>query len=326
MRARAWGVVGVVLVLVSVGGCKTTPRKGLTDFSELASFEPKVSDYQIGPVWSKRNVAELYPLSSPDLMKEKAPPAIRRGVLGAGRIGVPKGIATGFVLGEKNGEIIGVTSAHVLSTKEDCEDADTHMNFRGYPTQSSYVRTKCKRILVSDVNYDITLFALEIKDLWKEDPEKLRSLLLENARSFSPAPPRKGQKLMTFGYGVVDNLGQTKIMYAQDEDCKTFSRDGEVRLMKDPDTVRPGPNNVWAFAIGCDISHGDSGSAILDYETGDVVGILWTAKVPKNEKVRDEGYLRRIYDESSEDIWTELTYAIPSSKIVEKFGAFLPNP
>ena len=114
-------------------------------------------------------------------------------------------------------------------------------------------------------------------------------------------------------------------MSEQDDDCKVFSPDGEMRFMADPDEFNPGPFKTWMFATGCDVSHGDSGSAFVDRDTGAVVGILSTGKVPKNVAVQNEDYLTKIYETSADDVWKELTYVVPASKIVEILGDFLPN-
>jgi len=53
-------------------------------------------------------------------------------------------------------------------------------------------------------------------------------------------------------------------------ECQVFSRD--TRLLKDPDTLNPIKYEVQSFLHGCDVSHGDSGSHILDRDSLEVVG------------------------------------------------------
>jgi hypothetical protein len=109
-------------------------------------------------------------------------------------------------------------------------------------------------------------------------------------------------------------------MVDQGDDCKTFSKDGDARLLADPDTVNPGPYKTWVFATGCDVSHGDSGSALVDRTTGEVVGLLSTGKIPKIDSVRSPEYLKTMFDTNSDSIWSELTYVVPFAKIVESHG------
>jgi hypothetical protein len=62
---------------------------------------------------------------------------------------------------------------------------------------------------------------------------------------------------------------------------------------------------------------GDSGSAVVDRLSGDIIGILSSGKHPKVSKVRQSKYLTKIFDESSDDVWEELTFFVPASKILE---------
>src|SRR5690606_34729203 len=92
----------------------------------------------------------------------------------------------------------------------------------------------------------------------------------------------------------------------QDNDCIVYSETDDVRFMADPDDLNPGDYSVWSFANGCDVSHGDSGSAMVDRNTGEIVGIIWTGRIPKDKKVQDPAYLDSIYSSSSEDVWKQL--------------------
>jgi hypothetical protein len=86
--------------------------------------------------------------------------------------------------------------------------------------------------------------------------------------------------------------------------------------MGDPDDLNPGPNKVWSFANGCDVSHGDSGSAMFNRNTGEIVGLIWTGRIPKDASVQKSDYLREILDENnSKEIWQQLSYAVPAEKI-----------
>ena len=86
--------------------------------------------------------------------------------------------------------------------------------------------------------------------------------------------------------------------------------------MRDPDDLNTGPNKVWSFALGCEVSHGDSGSSIVNRLTGEVIGIIWTGRIPKAERVQRTSHLDLILDENDQDeIWGQLSYAVPAEKI-----------
>ena len=110
-----------------------------------------------------------------------------------------------------------------------------------------------------------------------------------------------------------------------DDDCKVFSGENEFRFMADPDDLNTGSYKAWSFANGCDISHGDSGSAMIDRESGDVVGIIWTGKIPKSNRVQNSQYLEQLISNPNEEIWKELSYAVPAQKIGQYLNDLLDS-
>jgi hypothetical protein len=292
--------------LLAFAGCDTsTPRRSLHDSSLALSLTGEISNYQIGPTWGKQPLNQLYSTASE--MTAKAKPSFTRAALATARVGR----GTGFVLGERNGEVILATNHHVIDGQETCEM--TSVNFELLDIHGLY----CDKVIKTTSDLETTLFT--VSGLNQESREKLLSV----ARSFSPEVPVKGRRLLTFGYGIANNPFGQRLMVGQDEHCITFS--DQKRFMSDPDELNPFPYKTWAFATGCDVSHGDSGSAFIDAESGAIVGILYTGRIPKNPKVLDASYLKKIYDESSEEIWTELTYVVPSNLIVETLKEFLPT-
>jgi hypothetical protein len=131
-----------------------------------------------------------------------------------------------------------------------------------------------------------------------------------------------GEPLLTIGFGIAGNWSR-QMMANQDSDCYVFSGQGEYRLMADPDRLNPGTYRAWSFSLGCDVSHGDSGSAIVDRNTGNVIGIIWTGRIPKSREVQSSSYLTRIFQSHDEKIWEELSYAVPAVKMREKLESEL---
>lgn len=94
--------------------------------------------------------------------------------------------------------------------------------------------------------------------------EEDEAVMRDAARPFDFTTPLKpGQMLATAGYGRGDNP-RGELVGNEDSDCKVFSKENDFRFMRDPDELNPGEDLVWSFAHGCDVSHGDSGSAIVD--------------------------------------------------------------
>ena len=60
-----------------------------------------------------------------------------------------------------------------------------------------------------------------------------------------------------------------------------------------------------------DVISGDKGLHIT--EDGEVVGIIWTSKIPKmGSKIVT---FKDSLDQPTEDVWSELSYTVPTAKI-----------
>ncbi|NRA44541.1 MAG: trypsin-like peptidase domain-containing protein [Oligoflexales bacterium] len=250
------------------------------------------SRYQLGSEWGKKTLTRSG-LSS-------YPPSFQKAALATLRVGG----ATGFYVGKYNGYHLVATNHHVMPRASSCLGRDVQFKLLG----KSFV---CKKFFGHWTDIDFALFAIDVKN--PEDIELLSEVSL-NMDFDSDLYP--GQELLTIGFGVANNPVR-RIVGNMDSDCKVFSEQGDFRFMSDPDILNPGPYKAWSFALGCDVSHGDSGSAIVDRESGKVVGIIWTGKIPKVSRVQNSDYLSQILSENSPEIWMELNYAVPASKIKE---------
>lgn len=252
-------------------------------------------DYRIGDEWGKR------PVTAESL--KGARPAFRRAALATARVGG----ATGFYLGKFRGQHVMATNYHVYSSERACGDVR-------FPLLG--VEGECENFLGTWSDVDLALFTIRVSDA---DAAKLEAV----AANFRFAEDvRPGQALLTVGFGVAGNAMRTT-MANEDSDCYVFSDSGDYRFMADPDRWNPGPYRAWSFALGCDVSHGDSGSAIVDRNSGDVVGIIWTGKIPKNAAAQSSRGLDEMFRSRAEGMWTELSYAVPAKKIGEHLRSIL---
>lgn len=283
----------VLLALLGAAGAaygqhaEDLPQLGGRTSDDLV-IDTKNKRYQIGDEWGKLPVSDEE-LESNDVY--------RRTALATAKVGG----ATGFYLGEFSGEHVMATNNHVMSSRFGCNQVT-------FPIKN--LRFRCKEFLGTWKNIDLTLFTIKVKGAGEK--EYLQSI----AQNFDfDADIAIETPLITAGFGIAENRSR-RLMVNQDDDCKSFSKPGEYRLMRDPDDVNPGPNKVWSFAVGCDVSHGDSGSAMVDRNTGHVVGLIWTGRIPKAERVQKSDYLDLILTEdNSEQIWGQLNYAVPAEQI-----------
>lgn len=247
------------------------------------------SRYQIGEEWGKKPVSQI-DLDSDAFFKRMALATahIRSG-------------GTGFFIGKYNGRYVMATNHHVCPSKFECSSE----GLVRFP-QLKNAKFNQVEFYGSWPEIDLSLFAISVAD------EQVAAELRQVASPFSFDEELKhGQRLVTIGFGVANNP-QRQMVANRDADCVVFSADGEYRLMADPDDLNPGPYKAWSFANGCDVSHGDSGSAMMDRDTGRVIGIIWTGRIPKDPKVQSAQYLQDLMQNPTEDVWQQLSYGVPA--------------
>ncbi|SMF25835.1 S1 family peptidase [Pseudobacteriovorax antillogorgiicola] len=268
------------------------PMLGSGILIEPGSDQIDDSRYQIGSEWGKKPIQESQ-------FKELA--SLERVAKGTANV---RG-ATGFYLGKFAGQHVVATNNHVCPSSWACSFASIAFKQLGKSYRTS-------SFIGSWPSIDLALLTIKVA---KDD----ESLMANYALPFAfDLPLYPGQKLLTVGYGSANN-SRRDMVGNWDSDCKVFSKTDEFRLMDDPDSLNPGRYKTWSFANGCDVSHGDSGSAMVDRESGQVIGIIWTGKIPKKSEIQNSDYLDSILAEESEEIWSELSYGVPAAKIKELF-------
>lgn len=255
--------------------------------------------YRIGDEWGKHAV-KLGDLSStPQLERAAEATAKLNG-------------ATSFYLGKFAGKHVLATNHHVCTSTSACVQKSAT-----FPLLSKSARVT--QTLGSWDSIDFSLHVIDVK------PTDEAALLAVAANLDWHAPIYQGQPLFTAGFGIADNPFRS-LQANFDGDCKVFSGEDEFRFMGDPDQLNPADYKAWSFSNGCDVSHGDSGSAMVDRDTGKPVGIIWTGKIPKAAAVQSTAHLNDIFQTRSEEIWTELSFAVPAAKIREKLAQVAADP
>jgi hypothetical protein len=249
-----------------------------------------VADYKIGDEFGKR------PVTATTLGSATA--AFRRAARATARVGG----ATGFYLGKFAGAHVMATNHHVQPTMSCGGRSVTFPHLDG-------LRLRCERVLGTWPSVDLSLFLVTVAPA---DEGKLA----EVAANFTfHEDVTQGAELITVGFGIAGNSARA-MMANQDSDCRVMSKSADYRLLADPDELNPGTYKAWSFSHACDISHGDSGSAMVDRATGKPVGIVWTGRIPKSERVQSSAYLQSLGTDHA-DVWKELNYAVPATKMRE---------
>lgn len=246
-------------------------------------------EYQIGSEWGKKPVNQDYKQNDPNYQSVVNFTARVSG-------------ATGFYLGQFNGHHVVATNHHVCPQFFHCTLSPIKFPELG-------ISVRADKFIGTWSDIDLTLITVTVS------PEE-ETQLQNWAKNFSfDEDIYPGQQLITAGFGIANN-SKRQLMINMDSDCKVFSAYNEFRHMFDPDQINTGDYKAWSFANGCDVSHGDSGSAMVDRQTGKVVGIIWTGKIPKDERIQDSQYLDQILQTNQqEEIWGALSYAVPAKKM-----------
>lgn len=173
---------------------------------------------------------------------------------------------------------------------------------------------KCKRVLGIWPDADFALFEAEFEGA------DAKVLNRNGVQVASSTMIEFGKELSMFGFGHFLNPGnpELELMYIRDQDCRVFSATNDFRFISDPDEFSPAKNKVWAFVLGCDVSWGDSGAAILDLSSGQLVGIIFTGKYPKNQSISlNPQAMEQLRSSPQETAWSNLNFGVPLAKILE---------
>lgn len=271
------------------------------NYNQIFSTLSNGNIYQIGSEWGKK------PVTLQDL--DHSTPAFRRAALATARLGG----GTGFYLGKFNGHHVMATNHHVCPNGAACLGI-----FAQFPFFTK--QFKLVKFFGTWSAIDLTLLEIEVPT---SDDERMLASVAGNFSFRKDIYP--GEELITIGFGIAENPRRV-LMANQDSDCKVFSGYNDFHFMGDPDALNPSDYKAWSFANGCDVSHGDSGSAMVDRQTGEVVGIIWTGKIPKEKQIQDSRFLDTLFKSQSAEVWTELSYAVPASKMAVILTQALSNP
>lgn len=264
----------------------------------LITFIPVIAfskSYQVGSKWSKKYISKAD--ASFQVLKKSV-----------GEVGSR---ATVFYVGQKNGKHLGITNYHVcpklestpLLNKNHCDGQGVSF-FYVQNKRGKSLRGVIKNVPVAMKSLDLSIVEISFTDSheFESKPTPLK---------LSSEKPYMGQELISVGYGSYNNEYGVLMIEEDSFECQVFSKD--LRLVSDPDTYNPVGYKVNSFLHGCDVSHGDSGSPILDRNTMEVVGLLWTGKYPKADSISQDGF----HQLPIEFLWSELNYASPGHLIQE---------
>lgn len=254
--------------------------------------------YRTGDEWGKKPVVQQE-------LSQK-PVSFQRAAYATAHVGS----ATGFYLGQFNGYYIMATNHHVCPRESACLGKSVN-----FPLLN--LNFTINKFFGHWSDIDLALFAIDVKT------QEQSQVLTKVAANFAfNEHLHQDQELITIGFGIGGNLDR-KMMANEDSDCRILSGYDEYKFLPDPDELNPADYKAWTFIHGCDVSHGDSGSAMVDRKTGHVLGIVWTGRIPKSTTAQSSVAIEQMERQNDPALWKELNYAVPAIKMKDFFVELL---
>ncbi|MCC6138953.1 MAG: trypsin-like peptidase domain-containing protein [Bdellovibrionaceae bacterium] len=272
--------------------------------------------YQIGATWDRFVV-------DPTFLSNNNNPAFLTLARATGKFESMDGTGTVFYIGKHNGKHLVATNKHVAHEKFIVAGGDTCSAQNKSPFIGRIffnplflepeTHIQCVGYIGMWDNIDFAI--LEIKEF--SDTKYLESL---TPMKFLTEPTlKKGTEFISVGYGLHQNQGHQFQKGIIGKNCRLFS-DESILLTDDEDKI----TTAWSFATNCDVSHGDSGSPLADMnQVGLVHGVIWSSGAINKPNLLNENYVENLFQNSQDPrLWDELSFAIPSSKILETLEAW----
>jgi hypothetical protein len=245
--------------------------------------------YYIGEKWSKRTFGN-------DSSFDQAVNQLRENIIAV--VGGNNKATATYMGKTATGLHLAVTNLHVLDDFNACSGIIRTAPFQfETPVGANYF---CEKELMRFPSVDLAVISLAAHPDDK---------ILQNKKGLSFASNfifNNSQQFITAGFGVHKNEGRSLVIDDSDE-CRLISNPGQFQQL--------GSKKIWSMAVACDISIGDSGSPVIDAETGKIVGLMWSGIYPKFKDRASFESIEKIIDSTPELIWNSYNYAVPVTEI-----------
>ena len=241
-------------------------------FFSLSTF---ASTFQGGDLFSRYKIKDKKHF-------DKQIPAVKEMILRTGKYlnKNSKAIGTVFYLKQTDREYIFVTNGHVFNDVNKCPVNRILMVDSRFEKRLIKC-SKIKSIKRNKNSGDHIVFSVE-------KSERNSFLSQMNDLEVISSDPLPGTKLLFVGFGGSRARSRAfDIGVSKDSDCVYLSKVENKKIL-DTDNV---------FSTGCDSVSGDSGSAIINQNTGELVGVLFShSKQGRNLKPRSSSIIKTYTD------------------------------
>lgn len=250
----------------------------------------KTKQYVVGETWSREFVNGS--LTSTE--------ALNKVIKATARVDLKTDQGTAFYLGKFNGEHLMLTNYHVMSDVTQCS--------RNGKIYFEYLNKKfrCKAIIAKFKNFEATFFTIHVR--------KKEEYLLENlALKFDFKNEYKsGHKVVTAGYGIHEN-SKRKLTYENSQTCVVATTNFQGNFLTvTKESVTYG---AYSFVHACEISPGDSGSALVSETTGKVIGLNWATAESKPLDLLNTLTVFDWIEKQVPALWNSMSYAVSATNL-----------
>lgn len=262
--------------------------------SQSALAKASLEQYQVGDQWSRIPYEAL-----------TANESLNKVIKATGRIDTPTQSGTAFYVGKYLDRHIMMTNYHVLSDQTECTKGKVY--FQYFKRKFS-----CYRILAKIKDIEATFFAIRVS--------KKQEVLFQNlAMKFDFKNNYSvGEKLLVAGYG--ENLNKKRTLTYENSDTCVVATSTSAPIFQTVHNT-DGTFNAWTFVHACEISHGDSGSAIISERTGKVIGINWATSSEKPIALLNKNTLWDWIRRQVPELWSSLSWGVPNAAILNSIQA-----
>ena len=279
------------------------PLKYLPQLFGRTMEEVGLRFFQIGDQWNRESVVpeNLNSIEKKVYKNVAVGGLVKKKGVKDGKLQLVMGsLGSGFLVALDEGRWAIMTARHVFKENSEAlpeEEACLKMNWH-FPSGQK-ISFHGKRWIPLSKELDSSLCELDVKEAPKGFFEERGGLELEKG------PLKQNRPLLTMGFGLHKSPRSGKISMERSQDCRLFS------------TIPQKRDGKWSLPTGCDVSSADSGSPMVDAQTGRVVGVVWGTtqikKIISSKELRESS--QEIY--LSENLWKELSMIVPASKILE---------
>ncbi len=259
----------------------TTVLKALCALATLSAFitfrsEAKLEvaeSFQVGQNYTRNSIYDFNINILPESYKKIA--------FSVGRLGRGSGI-----LLNQNGQYYFFTAAHLVLDKISSFDLELKKSILNDPEKLCFtypdevdsprrevhlrlldIYLKCERMIYLNLNYDIAIVKLE-----KIDLDISIGINLDDSAEID-----FNTRLAFFSSltdGVPGQNGEVDINFSTDEDCRSYGSSDSLFSSFERSIIDESPLSTRYLPVACDMIPGDSGGPIINYQTGQLIGLV----------------------------------------------------